>query len=725
VDGKPRSAVRLVLATALTLCVTEHAAAGPRTPSETALAVYSQWQVFTAEDGLPSASVRAIHVDGADVWVGTDGGLALRNDDGWRGWTAADGLPSAAISAIDVDPRTGDVWLGTWGGGLVRFTAGRFDRFTQFNSGLAGDLILAVAVVEGRVWAASNGGVNSYEPPADRWVLYLEPWAEMPETAVTDFFPALDGVVAGTWSGPLLRYDAGRDEWTPVAGAGEASTATAAGERSLWRATRTELLRRAGGRPWEALPLATGDATVHCLAVRSDGEAWLGTDDGLIVLTDWAGAAWVTYRRAAGDSTHSVTLARPGLVDSRAVDSTIPDNRIRCLAFQGDDVWAGTPHGLARGTARTAWRSLPAAGKQRPATQPSPAPEESGKTTVRIGVLGAFARPITRSGADSPWPADTVDRVSVERAVDRANDLSETPGRRPFAVAQNLYTFASYSWGTSQDSFWILRDRHDVRGLIGYIEQDARIDTAVALRTEVPVVNVAPTEPTADEVDHPWIFRCGSNDPRRQRLLLDHVLDAPGRSRLAAVRTPGPEMRIHLDRWAGHARTRGHELVAEIDHDPRTDDPVSLLEQLRRVQADAVLTWTDAPTSATLLRQLRAAGWSGLFVGSDRIVDREFVTVAGTDPGAVIALGRCPHFAVVDEAPRGDHEDLRRRLGASRLPVSPHAARSFDATMHLLVAIELGGPEREAIREALGKMERATLARLDDGAWTESPLDSP
>jgi hypothetical protein len=451
---------------------------------------------------------------------------------------------------------------------------------------------------------------------------------------------------------------------------------------------------------------------------------WLGTGAGLFVLTDWASESWVAYRRSGGSTTGFVTHTRSGrAVDSRAVDSTLPDNRIRCLAIQGDDIWVGTPRGLARGTARAAWRELPAAEDRPETAPPSPIAAQDEDTSVRIAILGPLARPITRPGAKSTGSANFVDRMSVGRAVDRANDRRETGKRPPFVLAQNLYTFASYGWGTPQDSFSILRDRHDARGFIGYIEPNARIDTAVALRTEVPVVNVATTGPTTDETINPWIFRCGSNDPRRHRLLLNHVFDSLDVARLVAVRAPGPETRIHLDRWSGHARARGRELVAEIDYDPRADDLAPLLAELRRVEADGVLTWSDARTSAALLRELRSAGWSGLFVGSDLIVNGEFIALAGADPGPVIAMGRCPHLRVADDVAAVNDGDRERRLGLSRRLTPPHGARSFEATMHLLAAIELGGSGREAIRNTLREMEAVTLARLENGAWTLSSLD--
>jgi hypothetical protein len=515
-----------------------------------------------------------------------------------------------------------------------------------------------------------------------------------------------------------------------------AVAATVAG-RSLWWVTQDGLFRRANGRQWEALRLPNdsfGSAFVTDLGARSEHEAWVGTYSGLFALVDWRTDTWIAYRHTAGASRGTVTLSRAGeIVDSRVVDSTLPDNRIRCLGFHDDDIWVGTHAGLARGTGPADWRALQAAERAsgspdssdqcRRGSAPSATSVLSGThgderlTPVPIGVLRALTKPISKPGADSPFPANAVDRRSVGRTVERASARRQSRGQSGFTLVEKLYTFARYGWGTPQDSFSILRGLYDVRGFIGYIGPDARMDTVMALRTEVPVINIAPTEPTIDETTNPWIFRCGSNDPRRHRLLLDFVLDVMGRSRLAVVQTPGPETRIHLDRWADYARARGRAPVVELESDPESADLAPLFEELRRSRADAVLTWSDAQSSAGLLLRMRSAGLDQLFVGSDLIVNPEFVSLAGPDPGRVIAFARCPHFKVADDIVPTDPDVLRSMPGVPRSEALPHADRSVRAAAHLLAAIELAGPEPEAIRGRLCEMDEIELAILENGAW--------
>jgi len=300
---------------------------------------YPTWQTFTTEDGLPDSSIRAIRVTDDGVWVGTDGGLALREDGTWRSWSAADGLPDAPVTAIDVDARTGDTWLGTWGRGLVRFTGGRFDRFTQFNSGLAGDLILDIVVDDGIVWTATNEGISSFKPTTGSWGLYLEARVDVPPDAATALCGTPSGLYAGSWCGPLLRFGPAQDAWVTVLDsvpgvrpgsrvgfpAGNGALAFSEEGRALWWTARGRLARRANGGDWQHLAGGApgGDGTfVNCIAAKSEREVWLGTSAGLHALTDWETEC---YRTTGCVVWHSrvTTSGSAHLWDSRA-DRGVP-----------------------------------------------------------------------------------------------------------------------------------------------------------------------------------------------------------------------------------------------------------------------------------------------------------------------------------------------------------------------------------------------------------------
>ena len=90
--------------------------------------IYTNWETFYAEEGgLPNDHIFAITADGDRLWVGTEDGLALYEGGKWKAWREKDGLPWRVVSAIAVSEKSGDVWVGLFGGGLARFSGGRFD----------------------------------------------------------------------------------------------------------------------------------------------------------------------------------------------------------------------------------------------------------------------------------------------------------------------------------------------------------------------------------------------------------------------------------------------------------------------------------------------------------------------------------------------------------------------------------------------------------------------
>ena len=144
--------------------------------------VYTHWETFYAgEGGLPNDHIFALTADGDRLWVGTEDGLALYEDGKWRSWREKDGLPWRVVSAIAVSPKTGDVWVGLFGGGLARFSGGRFDHFNQFNSGLVNDVVYGVAVLDDTVWVATTAGMSALDTVTGEWEIYTEKNAPMEE----------------------------------------------------------------------------------------------------------------------------------------------------------------------------------------------------------------------------------------------------------------------------------------------------------------------------------------------------------------------------------------------------------------------------------------------------------------------------------------------------------------------------------------------------------------
>jgi ligand-binding sensor domain-containing protein len=177
--------------------------------------VYTKWKHFTVKDGLPNDHVFAIKADGVKVWVGTEDGLVRidKQTGKIKSWQEKDGLPWRVVSALDVNTKTGELWIGLFGGGLARFSGGRFDHWHQLNSGLVNDVVYGVAVENDNVWAATTAGASRYNTITGEWTIYTEKNAPMEE--IWNYGVSYnDGkVYLGIWGSGVLEFDVATERW--------------------------------------------------------------------------------------------------------------------------------------------------------------------------------------------------------------------------------------------------------------------------------------------------------------------------------------------------------------------------------------------------------------------------------------------------------------------------------------------------------------------------------
>jgi ligand-binding sensor domain-containing protein len=330
--------------------------------------VYTEWEHFTVKDGLPNDHIFAIKVDGPRVWIGTEDGLACydKRTGKIRSWKESDGLPWRVVTAIDVNPKTGEVWLGLFGGGLARFSGGRFDHFHQLNSGLVNDVVYGVAVENNNVWAATTAGASRYDTINDQWTIYTEKNAPMEEIWNYGVSYNDNRVYLGIWGSGVLEFDVTTERWKDYLDPdGEMeidlyrddgivhviTTGVSYIEGILWVSSYFGMSRY-DGRHWRGyyqhetgLPSDFGNA----VAGRSAHEAWYCTDKGLGVIADFPSDTWITYTMDPQTRRGRAVIQRgEEVLKTIDMDRCIPHNYVLWATFDGGDAWVGTSKGLAR-----------------------------------------------------------------------------------------------------------------------------------------------------------------------------------------------------------------------------------------------------------------------------------------------------------------------------------------------------------------------------------------
>ena len=342
--------------------------------------VYTNWKHFTTDDGLPNDHIFSVQADGPRVWVGTEDGLALIDKNTGKvvqSWKEKDGLPFQAVTAIAVDPATGDVWLGLFGGGLARYSAGRFDHFHQLNSGLVNDVVYGVAIEGENVWAATTAGASRYNTVTGQWSVFTEKNAPMEE--IWNYGVSYDGkgkVYLAVWGSGCLEFDCQRDRqqkgdpWKVYLDPdGEMEmdlyrddgivhvivTGVSPVENVLWISTYFGCCRY-DGRHWRGLYAhETGlpsDFTNN-VAARSADECWFAHDKGLGVVADFPTDTVVAYTRDEQTLRGKAEIYRSGkLLKTVDMERAVPHSFIINIDHDGNDTWVATGKGLgwARGT---------------------------------------------------------------------------------------------------------------------------------------------------------------------------------------------------------------------------------------------------------------------------------------------------------------------------------------------------------------------------------------
>ena len=343
--------------------------------------VYTKWKQFTTADGLPNDHIFAVKADGPYVWVGTEDGLARidKRNGKIKSWKEADGLPWKVVTALEIDKRNGDLWIGLFGGGLARFSGGRFEHWHQLNSGIVNDVVYGLAQEGDNIWVATTAGCSRFNTKTGEWTIFNEknaPFEEIWNYGAT----AGDGkVYLAVWGSGILEYTVETGRWKEYLDPdGEMeidlyrddgvihviTTGASYVEKTLWVSSYFGVCRY-DGRHWRgffAHDSGLPSDFNNNLAGRSADEAWFCTDKGLGACMDFATNTWVAYTRNNDGRGKAVVMRDTAILEVIEGPVNVPQSFIICADMDGNDVWVGTGKGLAWGIGDGYYKGL----KERP-----------------------------------------------------------------------------------------------------------------------------------------------------------------------------------------------------------------------------------------------------------------------------------------------------------------------------------------------------------------------
>jgi len=366
-------------------------------------------------------------------------------------------------------------------------------------------------------------------------------------------------------------------------------------------------------------------------------------------------------------------------------------------------------------------------------------PEPEHVDSVKIGFLGPIESTVSvaTGGASHEEPLGIKMLQGAQLAIEQAN---RGGGYRDSNIPFELVIRNDNGlWGSSGNEIVDLAYNEKVWAILGTIDgANSHIAIRVALKAEVPMMNTGDTDPTLIETKIPWVCRNITDDRQMSYLLADYVYSHLGLERVAALRANNRYGRMSIDEFRDASTRLGHPFLTELNYPLGATDFSTQLERIKALEPDAVITWGDAAESAAVLVQMREMGMDQLFIGSDRMVTKDFLDTVGHDAGRVVA-----GFPYDPESDDPIHTAFVKAF-TERHGEAPDAygAHAYDGMNQLIEAIEKGGLNRALIRDEMMAVETwhgatgtkvydaicsnrspALLALIDDGGWVFKNLD--
>lgn len=316
--------------------------------------------------------------------------------------------------------------------------------------------------------------------------------------------------------------------------------------------------------------------------------------------------------------------------------------------------------------------------------------------TVKIGIIAPFE--MTHEayiGRPMLW--------GTQMAIDEANAAGGYKGV-PFELVVRNDTGL---WGASANEIVAFSYEDKVWAIIGTVDgANTHIAIRVALKTEVPIMNVSDLDPTLVETKIPWVFRNTADDRQMAYTIVYYAYKERGYRKVAVLRADNRYGRFGVGEFKSGSVRLGRpapiEINYEINYQNVNPEFTIQMERLERVKPDAVVLWADAEAAGHLVKKMKERGLDMPIFACERVVDPVFLQIAGDAAEGVIATYPYNPEADIPEL-KAFNRTYRERFGQEP---NTYAAHSYDGANMIIKAIRGAGLNRYRIRDALADMKR-------------------
>jgi ABC-type branched-subunit amino acid transport system substrate-binding protein len=321
-----------------------------------------------------------------------------------------------------------------------------------------------------------------------------------------------------------------------------------------------------------------------------------------------------------------------------------------------------------------------------------PVPDLKDLTEVRIGFLGHI-----QDHRDQALGRMMLNGATM--AIDEANAAGGYGGK-PFKLM--VHNDAAL-WGASSNEIVKMIYDENVWGMLGSIDPNTtHIALRVSLKSEMPIVSTASTDPTLPETTIPWLLTAIQDDREQGYTLARRIFTELGLSRVAILRGNETYGRFGNGKFKDAARRLGHPLVLEQRFMPGDTDFHGQLSVIQDSNVDAIVLWADQIPAGNILKQMREMGMKQRVFGAYRVYGAEMLRIAGPAAEGL-------EFVYPFDPSRDDPlwTDFNARFTKRfEKPPDTFASLGYDGMRIMLDSICRAGLNRARIRDVFYGMER-------------------
>jgi len=274
-------------------------------------------------------------------------------------------------------------------------------------------------------------------------------------------------------------------------------------------------------------------------------------------------------------------------------------------------------------------------------------------------------------------------------------------------------------WGAAANEV-VKMDDEKVWAWLGSIDDIvSHVAIRATLKLEIANVNTGDPDPTFTETNIPWVIRTIPDDRQSSYMLVDRIYRKDKHSRVAVMRANNRYGRVGTLHFNRSATRIGFPVIIEERFNDGETDFKERLERIKKTSPDAILIWGNAKESALILQQLRDLDMDQPVYASDRIVNPEFLKLAGNLAEGIVTT--CQYNPDSDDPKlKAFKASYIKRFGMEPDVFAVHA---FDGMNILIEAVKKAGLNRVLIRDVLTDnktfqgYQGASGPVIFDGTW--------